>query len=389
MHGNDYNLLQTMFTIGYCLGNLPSQLAMTRIRPSLWLPTLELIWGFLVMAMAAARNVRTLYALRFLIGFLEASAYPGIMTLLGNWYTPHELGKRTCIFISSAFVSQMFSGYLQAGLYAGMDGRHGLRAWQWLFIFDGVIGVPAFLWGFFAVPDSPTNTRAAWLKPRDREIAVRRMEMVGRRAPGRLSWSTVRDIATSWPVYLFTLIFTAQILGIRVINYFAIYLKESGRYSVAQVNIIPTAGYGFQTGLTLVYAWVSDGIQMRHPVIAVAAGISLVGCVILSVYPEDNHVAMMAGWILAFGQAGSPALILSWLNEILSFSTEHRLVVIGVMETVAFSMNAWVILFTYPSGEAPRFSIGYQMACMFFAVEILAVGAIWYCNRVWKPKHAQ
>lgn len=139
MEGQQYNLLQTMFTIGYCLGNLPSQIMMTKVRPSIWLPSLELIWGCLVMVMAAAKNVETLYALRFLIGFLEASAYPGFLSLLGNWYTREELGKRSCIFICSAFVSQMFSGYLQAGLYAGMDGRLGLRAWQWLFIFEYVM----------------------------------------------------------------------------------------------------------------------------------------------------------------------------------------------------------------------------------------------------------
>lgn len=88
--------------------------------------------------MAGAKNVETLYALRFFIGFLEASSYPGVMTLLGNWYTPQELGKRACIFQASSSAAQMFSGYLQAALYSGMNGRAGLSAWQWLFIFDGM-----------------------------------------------------------------------------------------------------------------------------------------------------------------------------------------------------------------------------------------------------------
>lgn len=60
------------------------------------------------------------------------------MTLLGNWYTPRELGKRACIFQASSSAAQMFSGYLQAGLLR-MDGKHGLAAWQWLFIFDGML----------------------------------------------------------------------------------------------------------------------------------------------------------------------------------------------------------------------------------------------------------
>lgn len=136
--GNDLNYLTTFFNIGYIIGQLPSQLILTRIRPSIWLPSLELIWSFVVMGMAGAKNVQTLCALRFITGLLEASAYPGIMTLLGNWYTPQELGKRACIFQASSAVAQMFSGYLQAGLLAGMDYRNGVRAWQWLFIFDGM-----------------------------------------------------------------------------------------------------------------------------------------------------------------------------------------------------------------------------------------------------------
>lgn len=147
--GNDLNYLTTYWNIGYIIGQLPSQYIMTKIRPSIWLPTLEIIWSILVMGMAGAKNVQTVYVLRFFIGFLEASAYPGIMTILGSWYTPQELGKRSCIFQASSSAAQMFSGYLQAGLYSGMNGKHGLSAWRWLFIFDGVIGIPIATYGFW------------------------------------------------------------------------------------------------------------------------------------------------------------------------------------------------------------------------------------------------
>jgi hypothetical protein len=43
----------------------------------------------------------------------------------------------------------MFSGYLQAAIYKGLEGAHGLRGWQWLFIMNGVISVPIAVAGIY------------------------------------------------------------------------------------------------------------------------------------------------------------------------------------------------------------------------------------------------
>jgi ACS family pantothenate transporter-like MFS transporter len=156
---------------------------MTKIQPSVWLPTLELAWGFLVMGMVGAKNVETVYALRFFIQLLEASACPGIMTLFGNWYTPMELGKRSCILQTLSSTAQMISGCLQACLYKGINGKHGMSGWQWLFLFDGIIGVLVAVYGHWAIPDAPTTTQVKWLKEDEKKMAKERMEAVGRAPP--------------------------------------------------------------------------------------------------------------------------------------------------------------------------------------------------------------
>ncbi|KAI1084266.1 pantothenate transporter liz1 [Whalleya microplaca] len=383
MSGNNLNLLTTYWNIGYIIGQLPSQLVLTKIRPSIWLPSLEIVWSVIVIGMAGAKNISTLYALRFLVGLLEASAYPGIMTLLGNWYTPKELGKRACIFQASSSAAQMFSGYLQAALYSGMNGRAGLSAWRWLFVFDGIIGVPIALYGFWAIPDSPTASKARWLKGDDRNRAIARMEQCGREPMKKLTWSTCRGIVASWPVWLFCSIFIAHVLAIRIYSYMNLWLKATKLYTTEEVNIIPTAGYGAQIFFTLSYAWVSDAIGKRWPIIIVACLIAMVGTIILSVYPEHNTAAMMTGWVLTFLETGAGALIITWVNEICSQSAEHRAIIIGVVETAAFTFQAWVPLLIYNTGEAPKFKIGYKMATMFFALEIVLTLAILFCSKKW------
>jgi MFS transporter, ACS family, pantothenate transporter len=203
--GNEYNLLTTFFTCGYLVGQIPSQLLLTRIRPSWYLPTVELIWSCLTFTFAAVQDVRHVFAIRFLVGLFESGFAVGVITLMGSWYTPRELAKRIAIFYSASYAAQMFSGYLQAGIYRGMDDHLGMAGWRWLFIFCGVISLPGAFFGYYAIPDTPYNSRARWLTEEQKMKFRLRVETLDRRGPVRLSWAKMRKIFTGWRIYIMTL----------------------------------------------------------------------------------------------------------------------------------------------------------------------------------------
>lgn len=50
LYGNELVEFTTFFSIGYAIAIVPSQLTQTKIRPSIWLPTCEIIWGALNLA---------------------------------------------------------------------------------------------------------------------------------------------------------------------------------------------------------------------------------------------------------------------------------------------------------------------------------------------------
>lgn len=49
LYGNELVEFTTFFSIGYALAIVPSQMIQTRIRPSLFLPLCEIIWGLLTL----------------------------------------------------------------------------------------------------------------------------------------------------------------------------------------------------------------------------------------------------------------------------------------------------------------------------------------------------
>lgn len=75
-----------------------------------------------------------MYGFRFMIGFFESAFSPIIIFLLGSWYTKTELAKRVAIWHITGFFGQATSGFLQAGVYASLDGHLGVAGWRWLYI---------------------------------------------------------------------------------------------------------------------------------------------------------------------------------------------------------------------------------------------------------------
>ncbi|EGV64788.1 MFS general substrate transporter [Yamadazyma tenuis ATCC 10573] len=328
------------------------------------------------MATAGATTVHQVYCFRFFVGLFESTAYVGIMTLLSNFYLPSEMGKRTCIFQTSSSAAQMFSGYLQSALYSGMNGRGGLAAWRWLFIFDGVITFPVAFVGYFAIPDEPFSSKAKWFNEKDRRIGTERMRKGKINTKPKIKVSDLVALISDWPFWIFSLAFTGHVLGIKLYSYMNLWLKSTGDYSVQQLNNLPTAGYGAQIFFTLCWAWLSDGIGKRWPVVTLATVPAIIGTIILWVWPEHNRAALFAGWYLLFIETGAGALFISWIAETMSTNVEQRYLLIGLVETVSFTFSAWVPLYLYPADEAPRYKYAYPLTFMFFLIEALCALSI-------------
>lgn len=87
------------------------------------------------------RNAGDIIACRFILGFVEAPFFPGILFYLSKWYTKQELSLRMAIFYSGSLVSGAFGNLIAAGILNGLAGERGYAAWQWLYIMEGAITI--------------------------------------------------------------------------------------------------------------------------------------------------------------------------------------------------------------------------------------------------------
>lgn len=134
MSGTDFNLATSIFFVGYLLMQLPSNLILTRLRPSLYLSASCCLWGVVSTCNAAAQKFSHLIVIRFFLGFVEAPFFPGAVFLMSSWYTRAELTRRIAWLYSGNALANMFGGVLGAAILGDMDGAHGKAGWRWLFI---------------------------------------------------------------------------------------------------------------------------------------------------------------------------------------------------------------------------------------------------------------
>ncbi|KAM3509015.1 hypothetical protein MY11210_006510 [Beauveria gryllotalpidicola] len=348
LNGNQLNYMQTCWTVGYVIGQIPRQVQQ-------------------------CSNAEQIYVLRFFIGLAESTFYPGMQYIIGSWYQKSELGKRSCIFHVSSAIGSMFSAYLMAAVYH-LDGVHGFKGWQWLFIINTVISLPIAVSGFFFLPDVPEITRAWYFTPGDILLAQKRMQADGRANRAPYTKDKVKKIVSSWHIYLLTLLYILFLNGGGVSGQpaFAIWLKQQG-YSIPQVNAYPTLTTGVQIVTTIIYAWTSDTILKgeRWPPIIFSGIMILIVNTSLAIW----NIPIAWKWacfILAGCSSGISGLIYAWMHEICAQDNEERALVAASMNEVAYVFQAWLPLLIWQQIEAPEYRKGY-LASIGIAIAMMGI----------------
>ncbi|KAG6902544.1 hypothetical protein C0995_014933 [Termitomyces sp. Mi166 len=160
----------------YAIFEVPSNVFLKRLRPSLWLSFLMLGWGVMMTLQGLVHNFGGLMGMRWMLGMWEAGLFPGVNYYLSCWYKRSEFGLRAAMFFTAASVSGAFGGLLAAAI-SNMDGIGNKPAWAWIFtapVIEGLLTVVAGVASFWIIQDFPDT--AKFLSEAERTVVIRRLQ---------------------------------------------------------------------------------------------------------------------------------------------------------------------------------------------------------------------
>jgi MFS family permease len=286
-----------IFSLGYVLFGVPSNLALNRFGARRWLAAIMIVWGLLSASMLFITDAAGFYALRFLLGVAEAGFFPGIILYLTWWFPERERTPVLALFLTAVSVAYVVGGPLSGGLLE-LDGLGGLDGWQWLFLVEGL---PAVALGFLTLrflDERPED--AAWLDPDERAALAReiRRERELREAMGG---SRVADALRSGQVWLLSAIYFLIIAAAFGLTFFVPDLvQDRTGYSDFSVGVLAAIPYAVATAAMLLLARRADRAPSRRPYLVWPILLGAAGCA-LTAYAQSPLLLIVAITLSAVG----------------------------------------------------------------------------------------
>ncbi|KAK7721270.1 hypothetical protein SLS64_001566 [Diaporthe eres] len=309
--GDQLNQINTCFTVGYVLGQIPSNLSLHYVRPRIFFPSMMLAWAGLTMVTASVHDPRSIMAIRFFQGIFEASTFVGTHYILGAWYTERELGKRSGIFTASGLAGTLIGGFIQTGIHE----------------IDGIMTLPIALYGFLLFPDTPATTQAFYLTDNEKALAQARVPELHDRSP--MTWKFVRKVLTSWYWWGFVIlwIIAGETESFSSNSLLALYMKSHPRnkYTVAQLNNYPTGVPAVGIVSTLFWATLTDFLSGKRYLVGYFIGVTgiVTSAMILQAHKDPMSSKSTAVVFGAYYWAGAvyacQATFFAWCNDAMRF----------------------------------------------------------------------
>jgi MFS transporter, ACS family, tartrate transporter len=364
-----YALGAGLFFIGYFIFEVPSNVILEKVGARMWIARIMITWGLISSAFMFTGDIRwgsftaplcnfflsaahildfgwltgkpwpsgtctdpevTFYFLRFWLGVAEAGFFPGIILYLTYWFPGARRAKMVALFMTAIAISNAFGSPLSGAIMQWMDGVHGWRGWQWLFLLEGIPSVIIGIMVIWLLPNGPKS--AKWLTQPEKDLIVARVEEdnAGKQQHGH--GHGMGDAFKDWRVWAFSLVYLCGVVCFYAINFWMpTIIQELGidKKDFLKVGLYSMIPWGAGAIAMVLWGAHSDRTGERRWHAAGGLLCAITGMIILALAGKNVVPAMLGLTLAAVG-------LLSWVATFWSLPTAF------LTGTAAAAGIAWI-----------------------------------------------
>ncbi|KAF2117820.1 major facilitator superfamily domain-containing protein [Lophiotrema nucula] len=369
LKGTNFNTVTSILFVGYITFQLPSNLLLTRVRPSIYLCSVMAIWGMISALQATTKSYVGELMCRLFLGAAEAPFFSGCIFLMSCWYKADELAHRIAILYSGVAMANMFGGLIAADVLANLNPAHGIAGWRWLFIIEGVATSGIAMCAVFFMPDYPTTTR--WLSTEEQHYASWRLAQdAAGNTDDRYAVSLTKALKmafSDYKTYLFMLTNHSNLLAQSFTYFYPTIVKSLGYGNIETLLLtVPVWFATLCTVLAVSYHSSKTGERCFHIV-----GCMLVAMIgnILIITTHGVGPRMFAMYLIPMGTLPPFQMILAWITSTFPRPLAKRAVVVAACGMFGNSASIYGS-YMYPPTDGPQYvpaGIGLACVCAFCA----------------------
>jgi MFS family permease len=288
----------------YIIFELPSNIIIRKVNVSMWLGTIALCWGTVMLGMTFLKHWWQLAICRALLGLFEAGFFPACTYLISTWYTRGEIQLRMTAFCLFAVFVAGFSSAIAGGI-STLKGKAGLNSWQWIFVsyfifkssnlqssiqlLEGIASVIVAILAYLFVVDFPEHNK--FLTADETRFIIRRLEEDrGDVEMDHWTWNKFFNYLFSPKLWAFGIILGAATTVSYAFVYFLPIILVGMGFSYIHAQLLVAPPYFVSVFVALGFAYIGDKYMIRAPMIMFQAVLSILGLSIVSI--SDNVIRL-------------------------------------------------------------------------------------------------
>ncbi|KAF3810463.1 putative transporter [Colletotrichum gloeosporioides] len=352
MKGLDYNVALSVFFPWYVAAEIPSNLAMKRFRPSIWIPSIMIAWGICCTLMGLVHNYAGLLAARMALGLAEGGLFPGITYYITMWYRRHECGFRMAIFFSAATAAGAFGG-LARGIVE-MKGVGGKPGWAWIFILEGIITLAVAVAAFFIMNDYPAT--AKFLTTAEKEEVTRRLEQDRSALADEFDMAYFWDALKDWKIWVHMLITIGIYTPLYSYSLFLPTIVQGLGYTNNTAQLMTVPPYVVACVCCISGGWLADRHRQRGIYMIFFCAVGIIGFIML-LAAKSNGVKYAGCFFAASGIYPNVPQGVAWNGNNIGGSVKRG---VGIAMHVGFgNLGGAIAGFLYQAKDKPHYYPGH------------------------------